>query len=136
MNKKCPYCLQYIQEDSHICPYCDSKLSDKIKNKSAILFPLGCYLSLLWFLGNIVILLLFTKFPSFITFKDKDGMYQFFVSDYAQLCFMPLVYTCIPFIISIIKDINRSKAIAFIVFDIFLALCCIGYCSYLFNSVR
>ena len=136
MQKKCPYCIQDIPVEAKICPYCESKLKNKTKVKKSILFPLGCYLSLLWCFGNIVILLLITKFPFLITYKDKDGFYQFFVSDYAQLCFIPLVYMCIPFVISILKNVQRSNCISMLILDVFLALCCIGYCSHLFDTVR
>lgn len=137
MNKKCPYCIQEIPEDSKVCPYCDTKLtSDNKKQKKSIMFALGCYLSVLWCLGNILILLLLTKFPEFLAYDEKSPLNNFFVSDYAQICTIPLVYMSIPFIISIIKNINKSKCITVLICNIFIALCFIGYCSHLINSVR
>ena len=53
---------------------------NKTKVKKSILFPLGCYLSLLWCFGNLVILLLLTKFPNILQYEDKDGFHNIFVS--------------------------------------------------------
>ena len=136
MQKKCPYCIQDIPEEAKICPYCESKLKNKTKVKKSILFPLGCYLSLLWCFGNLVILLLLTKFPNILQYEDKDGFHNIFVSDYAQICLIPLVYMCIPLIISLVKNINKSKCVTIIVINIFLAMCFIGYFAHLLNVVR
>ena len=137
MSKKCPYCIQEIPEDANVCPYCDSKLITENKpQKKSFIFALGCYLSILWFLGNILILIFLTNFPEFLAYNEKSFEKNIFVSDYARICAIPLVYMSIPFIISITKNINREKCIAAIVVNVFFALCFIGYCTHLMSAVR
>lgn len=133
-DKQCPYCKKYIEEEQEICPYCSSKLK-KDKHKYLLLI-LGFILSIVWIAINIVFLYGLKTHPNFLTAKDSEGMYNFLFSDYMQLCFVPMIYFIVPYIIAIVQNKQRIWNIIGIVLNIIIGCCFIVYAKDLFDLYR
>ena len=133
-KKQCKYCKQYIDIDEHICPYCSSKLEPS-KNKN-ITIIIGIVLTILWAIGNIVLLYALQSYPSIIQAKDKDGIYEYMFSDFLNLILMPIAYVIIPYIISLVKKQHKTVCIIGMIIISILACCFVGYCTHLFSLYR
>ena len=125
---KCPFCKQYVDETLTECPYCCSTFIMKKKTNIAILIGIG--MSVLWITFNVAILFLLQKYPNFL----KD--YTPFLSDYLQICLIPMAYTFVTYIISIVKNAQRILGILGIIMNIVLGYCFFSYAKYLFDLYK
>lgn len=121
----CPFCKQEIKAYEVVCPHCSSRLRGRKEPK--FLFNIGYALAVLWIIGNLLFLLLATKFPAIITTKDKDGYLIFPLSTYIQLALQPMILISIPYIIAAVKKYKTLLAVICMIINLIIGIGFLGY---------
>lgn len=117
----CPYCKQKIRIYDRVCPFCET---DLFKVTDKILFYTGIGLTSLWIAGNLGLLFIGYLAPVLFSVKSSDGIYTFDLGNYFYLAFGMMVPAIIPYLILILKNskTHKNDSWMWIITDVLVAI--------------